>query len=222
MNGIGLFGGTFNPIHLGHLAVAEEVRAGFGLEKIAFIPAAIPPHKGIDGLADAKDRYSMIVDAISSNKSFIASDVEIHRKGPSYTIDTVIYFKNKTIGDTDCYLIVGLDAFIEIDTWRTYQELFNLIPFIVMTRPPEDAQQPVDTKIVLENYINTHVDQKYYFSSLQSCFNHPTKQSIFLFNVTPIDISSTGIRNRIKQGLSINHLVPDAVEMNIQKKGMYV
>lgn len=222
MNGIGLFGGTFNPIHLGHLAVAEEVRAGFGLEKIAFIPAAIPPHKGIDGLADAKDRYSMIVDAISSNKSFIASDVEIHRKGPSYTIDTVIYFKNKTIGDTDCYLIVGLDAFLEIDTWRTYQEFFNLIPFIVMTRPPEDAQQPVDTKIVLENYINTHVDQKYYFSSLQSCFNHPAKQSIFLFNVTPIDISSTGIRNRIKQGLSINHLVPDAVEMNIQKKGLYV
>jgi nicotinate-nucleotide adenylyltransferase len=222
LNSIGLFGGTFNPIHLGHLQVAEEVRKGFGLEKIIFIPSAIPPHKGVDGLADAKDRYSMIVDAISSNKDFVVSDAEIHRKGPSYTIDTVLYFKNKYAGDTDCYLIVGLDAFLEIDTWRTFQELFNLIPFIVMTRPLADTRQPDDAQTVLENFIKSRVDHKYWFSHHKSCFCHPAKKPIFLVSVTPIDISSTGIRNRIKRGLSINHLVPESVEMNIQQKGLYV
>lgn len=222
MNGIGLFGGTFNPVHLGHLQVAKEVRAGFGLEKIIFIPSAIPPHKGIDGLAGADDRYNMIVEAISENEKFIASDVEIKRRGRSYTIDTVTHYKNNLPKETSCYLIVGLDAFLEIDTWKSYRDFFELIPIIVMTRPPEGTTKIQDPCKAMENYIISHVSGGYGFLKHKSCFSHTTKQSIYLFNVTPIDISSSKIRTLVKQGTSIKNLVPDAVDVYIHKKGLYV
>jgi len=222
LNSIGLFGGTFNPVHLGHLQVAEEVRAGFGLGKIIFIPSAIPPHKKTDGLADANDRYKMIVDAISKNERFIASDVEIKRRGRSYTIDTVIHFKNNLPKETTCYLIVGLDAFLEIDTWKSYRDFFELIPMIVMTRPAEGTTKIQDPCKAMETYISAHVSDGYRFLEHKSCFVHSTKQAIYLFNVTPVDISSSKIRTLVKQGTSIKNLVSDAVGEYIHKKGLYV
>ena len=222
MNSIGLFGGTFNPIHLGHLQVAEEVRAGFGLEKIIFIPSAIPPHKGTSELADANDRYKMIVDAISENPKFIASDVEIKRPGRSYTIDTVTHYKNNLPKETSCYLIVGLDAFFEIDTWKSYHDFFELIPMIVMTRPSEETNELQDPCKAMEIYIRAHVSDGYRFLEHKSCFVHSTKQAIYLFNVTPIDISSSKIRKYVKQGASIKNFVSDAVGAYILKKGLYI
>jgi len=222
LNGIGLFGGTFNPLHNGHLKVAEDVMARFNFGKIYFIPSAIPPHKGIDNLADAKDRFQMIKAAIPPGKGFIASDVEIHRRGPSYTIDTVRYFKNKLPLSTPCYLIVGIDAFLEIDTWKSFQTLLDLIPLIVMTRPVQDTQQSAEPSVELEKYIHGHVDSGYEFIPYDSCFVHPEKKSVYLSPVTPVDISSTQIRNLVRQSLSVKSLVPDTVEKYIYKKGLYL
>ena len=131
---IGLFGGTFNPIHLGHIQVVREVKAGFGLNKILIIPSALPPHKEPDGVVDAEDRLEMIRLAFSDDPNFVISDVELKRSGPSYTIDTVRHFKSISPENTKFYLIMGLDAFLEIDSWRSYNDLFLLIPFIVMSR----------------------------------------------------------------------------------------
>ncbi|MFZ2634601.1 MAG: nicotinate-nucleotide adenylyltransferase [Desulfosalsimonadaceae bacterium] len=220
MKGTGLFGGTFNPIHVGHLRVAEDVRAGFDLEKIVFIPSAIPPHKDIGNLADARARYAMIATALSTYPDFVASDVEIHRQGPSYTIDTVSYFQNHLPTGTACYLIVGMDAFLEITTWKAWQNLFDLIPFIVMTRPGESGPL-ADPLTEMESYIHTHVGKGYGYSPQQSCFIHRTKQPIYLTQVTPIDISSSAIRDRVRQGRSIHGLVPDGVDDYIKHKGLY-
>ncbi|MDO9264755.1 MAG: nicotinate-nucleotide adenylyltransferase [Desulfosalsimonadaceae bacterium] len=221
MKGIGLFGGTFNPIHVGHLRVAEDVRAGFDLEKIVFIPSAIPPHKDIGDLADAQARYAMIATALSTYPDFVASDVEIHRQGPSYTIDTVTYFQNHLPTGIVCYLIVGMDAFLEITTWKTWQHLFDLIPFIVMTRPGTAAASLSDPLTEMENYIHAHVGKGYGYLPKQSCFIHRTKQPVYLTHVTPIDISSSAIRNRVRQGRSIQGLVPDGVDDYIKHKGLY-
>ena len=222
MKGIGLFGGTFNPLHNGHLKVAKDVKAGFNLAKIYFIPSAVPPHKGTEGLADAKDRFKMILAAMPPDMGFMASDVEIHRQGLSYTIDTIRYFQKKFPVSTPCYLIVGMDAFLEIDTWKTFQKLFDRIPFIVMTRPAQDIKQTVDPPSELEKFIHAHVDSEYKFLKQKSCFVHPKKQSVHLFHVTPVDISSTKIRNFVRQGVSVKRMVPASVEKYIHKKGLYL
>jgi nicotinate-nucleotide adenylyltransferase len=220
LNGIGLFGGTFNPIHVGHLRAAQEVREGFGLTRVYFIPSAIPPHKGISNLAKAQDRYQMLAEAIYDNPGFVASDVELKREGRSYTIDTIHHFKSTLEKDTPCYLIVGSDAFFEIDTWKDYRDLFGLIPFIVMRRPPE-AQGRDHFLNMLARYITANVTDGYELSEDKTRFQHAGKQPICLFDVTPIDISSTKIRNLVKKGASIKYLVPGAVEKYIQTKGLY-
>ena len=136
---VGLFGGTFNPIHNGHLKAIEEVLKGFSLDKSYLIPSAIPPHKEQRNLVDAKDRMEMIRLAVATcpalMESVTVSDVELKRKGPSYTIDTVCHFKSILPKDSRLYLILGLDAFLEIDTWKSYTNLFMLTSFIVIPRP---------------------------------------------------------------------------------------
>jgi nicotinate-nucleotide adenylyltransferase len=220
LNGIGLFGGTFNPIHLGHLRAAQEVKDGFGLARVYFIPSAIPPHKGISILAKAQDRYQMLAEAIYENPGFVGSDVELKREGRSYTIDTVLHFKSILDKDASCYLIVGSDAFFEIDTWKDFRELFDLIPFIVMKRPSEISGRG-DFFNILAQYIQTSITDGYELSKDASRFQHASKQPIYLFDVTPIDISSTKIRNLIRCGASAKYLIPDSVEKYIQTKGLY-
>lgn len=220
MKGVGLFGGTFNPIHMGHLRVAEEVKSGFGLERIYFIPSAIPPHKEISGLANAQDRFQMLAEAIYPNPHFVASDVELNRDGRSYTIDTVIYYKSILGQDIPCYLIVGSDAFLEINTWKSFRELFDLIPFIVMKRPSGDNETHTFFT-ALADFINSSITDGYELSGDGSCFQHACKQPIYLFDVTPLKISSTKIRDLAQQGNSIKYLVPDPVEKYILIKGLY-
>jgi len=222
LKGIGLFGGTFNPLHNGHLKVAQDVKAEFNLERIYFIPSAVPPHKGTEGLADVKDRLQIIKTAMSPGNGLTVSDVEIDRQGPSYTIDTVRYFQDTLPASTSCYLIVGMDAFLEIDTWKSYKTLFDLIPLIVMTRPAKGTQTVTRFVEELKQYIHAHVDSEYDFLEHKSCFVHPQMQSVYLCCVTPVDISSTQIRNYLRQGISIKHLVPDTVEKYIFKKGLYL
>ena len=134
---IGLFGGTFNPIHNGHLWAALEVKSGFNLDQIYLIPAAVPPHKTPGMVANAADRLRMIHLAIADLSGIAVADVELRRPGPSYTIDTVKHFKHTLKKGSRIYLVMGLDAFLEINTWKSYKELLEQIAFIVVARPSE-------------------------------------------------------------------------------------
>jgi len=218
---IGLFGGTFNPIHSGHLQVIQEVQAGFALDKIYLIPAALPPHKEHNRVVGAKNRIAMTRLAVADYPDFLVSDIELKRAGPSYTIDTVHHFKSILPENTVLYLIMGLDAFLEVDTWKSYTKLFRLIPFIVMSRPgPGCNDAPLRWK-TLEEYLKSRISDGYQFSPSRLCYVHDQKQPIFTFKVTPIDISSTKIRILISQGQPVRSLVPEKVEGFIKAKGLY-
>lgn len=217
MKHIGLFGGTFNPIHLGHLRPAQEVLEGFALDKIIFIPSALPPHKQTTYLTDANYRLEMIRLAIQDCPQFEVSDVEIRRCGHSYTIDTVRYFKS-LLSDSKLYFIIGTDAFWDIDSWKSYQELFSLISFIVMARPGSSGN--VEGK-VLENYLKIRVSEGYFFSESENACIHSEKQAIFGISVSLMDISSTMIRKLISQNKSVRFLMPDCVEKFIELKGLF-
>jgi nicotinate-nucleotide adenylyltransferase len=219
---LGLFGGTFDPIHLGHIQVAEEVKKKFSLDEILFIPSALPPHKEPGYVADARDRLEMIKLALSGYADFTVSDVELKRPGPSYTIDTVLYFKSILNDKTSLYLIMGLDAILEIDTWKSYLDLFLLVPFIVLTRTLAGRNDTDDGWRTLEKYLKSMVSDGYRFSALQSCFIHNEKQPVFVFDIAPIDISSTHIRRCIKKGKAIEFLVPNIVQDFIEVKGLYL
>jgi len=223
---IGLFGGTFNPIHVGHLRAIQDVQNRFALDKCYLIPAALPPHKEPGDVVDAKYRLEMIRLAVSEYSdrlnSVIISDVELKRSGPSYTVDTVNHFKSILPYNSRLYFILGIDAFLEIDTWKSYSDLFYLTAFIVMARP-----RGVDTEgsfkwKVLEDYIKEKISCSYKFSISRSCFIHDEKQSIFFVDIDSVDISSTQIRNLIKKGRPIKLFVPKKVEDFIISKGLYV
>lgn len=218
---IGLFGGTFNPVHFGHLRTLLEIRESFALDRVYFIPSAIPPHKTPEGVADAQDRYQMLLLAIENEKGFVASDVELGRSGPSYSIDTVSYFQNSLPKETRLFMILGLDAFLEIDTWRAYQEFFDRVPIIVMTRPSAGSPMNVDGKDVLKNYLKEKISDRYRFSTERSCYVHDQKQPIYPAAVTTLDISSTMIRKKLREGKSIRYLAPDRIVSYIRSKGLY-
>ena len=222
MKQIGLFGGTFNPIHLGHIQVIQEVKEGFGLNKIFIIPSALPPHKEPDGLVDAADRIEMIRLSFSNHPDFAVSDVELKRSGPSYTIDTVRHFKSILPRGAEIFLIMGLDAFLEIDTWKSYKDLFLLIPFIVMTRGTEGKNARMFGRKTVGDYLKSKISKGYTLSVSQSSYIHKKKQAVYVFDVTPIDISSTKIRKLIKNGSPIKSLVPGLVEAFIKNKGLYL
>ena len=134
---VGLFGGSFNPIHLGHLRAAEEVREALQLDLVYFIPAASPPHKAEGELAPAEHRLAMVRQATKGNRHFMTSDVEIRRAGRSYTIDTVRYFLATLRQPAPLYLMMGADQFAELDSWKEPEELVRLCNFAVHTRLTE-------------------------------------------------------------------------------------
>ncbi len=222
MKKIGLFGGTFNPIHLGHLTVARDVREGFGLDKIWLIPSALPPHKKEKQIAEASDRLEMIRIAIADNPNLSVSDVELKRSGPSYTIDTVEYFKAIVPKETQLYFIVGVDAFLDIELWKSFRELFQVIPFIVMSRPGAMDGELEKKEKTLNDLLVTKVSPGYHFDSGKNAFFHPDQQPVFLFEVTPVDISATMVRTDRSKGRTIASLVPEKVKEYIESKGLYL
>ena len=218
---IGLFGGTFNPIHRGHLWAASEVKKRFNLDQISMIPAALPPHKAPGQVAKADDRLAMINLAVADFSGFTVSDVELNRSGPSYTIDTIRYFKQSLGEDARIYLIMGLDAFIEIHTWKSHQELLEQIAFIVIARPGEgyaDARQGWE---VLAAYLKSTLSADYQFGAADACYTSKGKQPIYIRDVKALDISSTKIREKVKKKQSIEGLVPPGVAGYIRLKGLY-
>ena len=131
---IGILGGTFNPIHIGHLILAEEAREKLGLDRVIFVPAYFPPHKENSDIAPARERLAMVKIAIRGNKNFLASDIEIKRDGRSYTIDTIKEFKKRYPGD-ELYFIIGSDLLKYLDEWKDLSEIIRMVEFIVATRP---------------------------------------------------------------------------------------
>jgi nicotinate-nucleotide adenylyltransferase len=219
---IGLFGGTFNPVHFGHLRAALEVKAGFDLDEVILIPAALPPHKTPGEVADAADRLQMLNLALEDSPGLKLSDVEIKRSGPSYTIDTVLHFKHTLPDQSRIYLIMGLDAFLDIDTWKSYDELLFKIPFIIINRPKSGITgDDFDWKF-MENYVTSKISTDYVFSASQSCYRAKNKQPVYVFEVTVLDISSTRVRNLINEDRSIRYLVPRKVAEFINSKGLYL
>lgn len=131
---IGILGGTFNPIHIGHLILAEEVREKLGLDRIIFVPTFLPPHKNSSRIAPAFDRYNMIKIAIKNNRHFLVSDIEIKRKNTSYTIDTLREFKKRYPKD-ELYFITGSDLLNYLDEWKDLSQIIKMVRFVVATRP---------------------------------------------------------------------------------------
>ncbi|MCP4669986.1 MAG: nicotinate (nicotinamide) nucleotide adenylyltransferase [Desulfobacula sp.] len=212
---IGLFGGTFNPFHNGHIGIIEHVKKQFRLEKIFIIPSATPPHKPDINLACANDRFNMVKTSLESFDDFFVSEKELERKGPSFTIDTIHEFKNEYENNTCFYLLMGSDAFLDITTWKNKDKIFEIVPIIIMLR---GAWQNYDT---IASFIDENISKEYNFNKDRNCFFHCTKKEIMICNVPKIDISSTMIRKLVKNRQSIKELVPANVEKIIKAKELY-
>ncbi len=219
---IGLFGGTFNPIHRGHLHIANEILATFPLDGVYLIPCANPPHKETKGLADAFDRLEMIRLALADCKFLRVSDVELRRNGPSYSIDTINYFHSRHSNGQELFLLVGLDAFLEFDTWKHYQEILETIALIVLPRPLTERGVKYGGRAALTEIIQKKLSRSYHFDNARSAYLHPELMPIYNpANLSPLQISSTQVRRQINKGFPINELVPQKVANYINAKGLY-
>ena len=211
-NRVGLFGGTFNPIHLGHLRGAEEIREAFKLREVVFIPAAIPPHKTAEKVIDAGHRLEMVRLATATNPCFSTTDIELSRPGKSYSIDTLRYFLERL--QDALFFILGRDAFVEIESWKDFQQLFSLCNFIVMTRP--GIQRTPSTPPLPGALIpGFRYDQEV------KAWVHTSGHLLQYKEITYLDISSTRVRDLIKKGESVRYLIPPEVEAYIRQHGLY-
>jgi nicotinate-nucleotide adenylyltransferase len=196
-----IMGGTFDPIHFGHLASAETVRQKLNCQKVIFIPLGNPPHKKNRILSDAIHRYKMTVLATNSNPYFEVSNIEVNRDGYTYTLNTITEL-NKYYGkEVELLFITGADAILEIETWYKIKELLKLCSFVAVTRP---------------GYDKSMLEQKLLY--LQSKY----KSELHIIDVPGLNISSTDIREMIKTGASIKYLVPEAVEKYIFEHGLFM
>jgi len=214
MKKVGLFGGTFNPIHLGHLRAAEEVSHSFDLHRVFFIPSSYPPHKRKEGILDATSRAEMVRRAIADNPRFAFSEVELERPGKSYSIQTIEHFRHQSGPGTQVYFIVGLDAFLEVSTWKEYGALFRLCHFVVMTRPGFE-------KIFSREHLPVELTNEFCYDTEKGGYAHKSGFCVYPAEVTGMDISSSRIRQWIREGRSIKYLVPPAVEAFILSNKLY-
>jgi nicotinate-nucleotide adenylyltransferase len=191
MSRLGVMGGTFDPIHYGHLLTAEEALQQFGLDAVIFVPTGQPWMKEHEAVSPAEDRYLMTVIATASNPRFRVSRMEVDRDGPTYTVDTLRGLKGTHGPDADLFFISGADAILEIVGWKDPEELFELAHFIAATRPGYDI----------------------------AAFDaHP---AITVMKIPALAISSTDIRARMRDGRPIRYLVPEGVNSYVQKAALY-
>lgn len=215
LNRIGILGGTFNPIHIGHLKMAEEACNVHNLLKVLFIPTNIPPHKHLDGLTDARHRYQMVKAAIRENNKFEVSDIEIKREGKSYTIDTVQHiihsyqpetsnlYNGKSGNNCEIFLILGADSLNELELWKDIKKLSQLCHIVAVNRPGYASNTP---------------------SNLFNAIGHDSISDLekSKVHISPVEVSSSGIRKRLNEGLDISGLVPSGVEDYIREHGLYL
>jgi nicotinate-nucleotide adenylyltransferase len=214
MDSIGLYGGTFNPIHLGHLKAAETVTEAFGLERVLFIPSYIPPHKESREVASAAHRLRMVELAVAGHDRFAASDIEVAAGGRSYSIATVRKVKG-LYPEAELFFIVGIDAFLEIGTWREYEALLAECRFIVTSRPG----WALDASGVLGGKLRESVSPA--LDGIIPAKKVRERYRIFPLVIDALNISSTEVRARARQSLSLEGLVPPAVERYIRENELY-
>jgi nicotinate-nucleotide adenylyltransferase len=210
----GLFGGTFDPIHLGHLRCAEEILEIFNLDKVIFIPAAQPPLKNNRDIISFYHREQMIKLAIEGNSLFSSSDIENQREGRSYSIDTIKHFLNHSPENPDLYFILGQDAFHGIQAWKQWDKLLSLCNFIVITRPGYEIKG-------LKGILTPNLSAKFKYDKTTDGFVGPSGNTISFRKVIYLDISSTDIRDRVKKGKSVMYLTPDSVREYIVNHSLY-
>jgi nicotinate-nucleotide adenylyltransferase len=211
---IGLFGGSFNPVHTGHLRAAEEIREHFTLDKVIFIPAHISPHKPAATLASAGHRLAMLECAIEHNRHFISWDVELKRPGKSYSVETLRHFREAFPEAAAPFFIMGIDAFREIGSWKNYRELFALCNFIVMTRPGYELPPAMEL-------IPRQLAGAFSCNREEKRYRHASGCEVFIADIPGLAISSQDIRRRAAEGRSIAYLVPKAVEDYLRGHHLY-
>jgi nicotinate-nucleotide adenylyltransferase len=191
---LGVFGGTFDPIHLGHLRAAENALEALALDRVAFVPAAVPPHRALPA-SSVLDRYAMTALATAGHPRFAVSDIELRREGPSYTVDTVAALRAECPED-EVFVIVGSDTFPEMSTWKDHQRLFSLCTVAVVSRPGEGgtAAGPEGGR---------------------------ARPGVAHVEGPGLAISATAVRERVRQRGSVRYLVPDAVADYIAKRPLY-
>ena len=197
---IGVLGGTFDPVHVGHLVIAEEARLRLGLSQVVFVPAGQPWLKQDRDISSGEHRLEMIRLAIAPNAFFRASTVDLERPGPSYTVDTLAALKRELGQEANLYFILGLDALAGLPTWKEPQKIVELC-YLVAARRSEAMDVNMD--------------------SIERSIPSISSRIIILDNPL-IDISSSEIRQRVAEGKSIHEMVPDVVERYIRERGLYI
>ena len=216
--GIGILGGTFNPIHLGHLRAAEEVREAHGLDETWLVPAAVPPHKspaqGASDVIAAAHRLRMVEVAIAGVPGFRASSIELGRQGTSYSIDTLRAVRAEVGPEVRLVFVLGYDAFRDFSTWKEHAAIFALCDVVVVTRPPWPE------RLALEE-IPVAAREAFWYDPTSESFRHQSGHVLTLQRITALDISAVAIRARLAAGRSVRFLVPPAVEAYIAEHGLY-
>jgi nicotinate-nucleotide adenylyltransferase len=213
MPAVGILGGTFNPIHFGHLRMAEELADALNLNTVRFIPAANPPHKDAPAIS-AEQRAAMVKLAITNNDSFIFDDRELHRTGASYTLDTLLSLREELGEKTSITLFMGSDAFTKFDTWHRWQEIISLCHIALVQRPQLRGHEHTLSK-TLETFLHNH------YSENSDDMHQQAAGFVTMRQITALDISSTAIRNALQHGDSVRYLMPDNVMEYIQQYQLY-
>jgi nicotinate-nucleotide adenylyltransferase len=196
---IGILGGTFDPIHYGHLAIAEEARAYLNLTEVLFLPAGQPWMKSDRSISPAQNRVAMITLALQTRPYFKLSTMEIEHQGPSYSVDSVAQLKTQAVAATDWYFILGWDNLSKIPHWKEPAKMVEMCFLVAVPRPGYDRPNVKKLEAIIPGI----------------------SKKIILMDKPRVDISATDIRNKVAQGLSINGLVPEAVAQYIKEKGLY-
>lgn len=211
---VGILGGTFDPVHYGHLRAAEEAVELLELDRLLFIPAAAPPHKPDRLVASFEHRWRMLELALRDNTGFALSDIERRLPGKSYTVVTLRTLQEEMSAGIHLYFLVGLDAFLEVDTWWQFGDLFRLASMVVLRRPGYRME-------ALEAYLQRRISDGYVLDVKAGSFVHPTLLPVHYLRNSHLEISSTGIRYLVARSRSIRYLVPPEIVSYIQEENLY-
>ena len=220
---LGILGGTFNPIHHGHLVAASEVAQRFGLERLVLLPTNYPPHKHVPDLPESHHRLAMVEQAVADHPLFTVCDLELMRPGLSYTVDTLPALAERYGADAALYFIVGTDVFREFAAWKDADALLKLCHFVVITRPPHT---PLKLKEHLAStlspvYHDVRFEERDGLEGEEAVGLVGSPFSVFTCRVPHLEISSTEIRQGVQQGRSIRYLLPDVVARYIYQEKLY-
>jgi nicotinate-nucleotide adenylyltransferase len=212
MNALGILGGTFDPVHMGHLETALAARRAVRLDRVLLVPSNIPPHRRDGPAASAFHRFAMTALAVQECEGFEASDMELQAAGTSYTSDTLDRLHAAGVDRTQMFFITGADAFAEIETWHRFPEVLDLAHFVVVSRPGHPAPDlPARLPRLASRMLTGTPDAR-----------RASKPAIFLVDGRTPDVSSTEVRRRIRRGAPLAGLVPGAVERHITRHRLYL